>query len=88
MTLEEQAEALGIKVDGRWSEARIQQEIDAAKPKPAERANVPIRLRYDCWFKADERTAAGTVLNVSIDDAKRLIANGKAERADPLPGEA
>jgi hypothetical protein len=30
MTLKEQAEELGIKVDGRWSESRIQEEIDKA----------------------------------------------------------
>ena len=28
MNLKEHAESLGIKVDGRWSEARIQEEID------------------------------------------------------------
>lgn len=28
MTLREQAEALGIKVDGRWNDARIQKEIN------------------------------------------------------------
>jgi len=29
MSMKEKAEALGIKVDGRWSEERIQAEIDA-----------------------------------------------------------
>lgn len=85
MTLAEQAASLGIKVDGRWSEARIQQEIDAATANDAR--ITPVKLLYDCWFKADVRTAAGTVMEVSIDEAKRLIANGKAERADPMPGD-
>ncbi len=44
-TLTQQAEDLGIKVDGRWSDERIQQEIDKAEPKkePAkeEKAEAP-----------------------------------------------
>ena len=42
MSFKEQAEKLGIKVDGRWSDARIQEEIDKvtaaekAGPKTAE----------------------------------------------------
>ncbi|HEV7321584.1 MAG TPA: hypothetical protein VGO04_23525 [Ensifer sp.] len=53
---------------------------DAKKP-------VPVRLVYDVWFEEGERTAAGTTVSVSLDEAKALIAAGKAERADPLPGE-
>lgn len=48
---------------------------------------VPVRLIHDVWLKDEERTAAGTVVSVSLGEAKRLIAAGKAERADPLPGE-
>ncbi len=36
MDLREQAEELGIKVDGRWSDTRLQEEIDAALSGPAE----------------------------------------------------
>ena len=31
MTLLEEAEELGIRVDGRWSEERLQEEIDAVR---------------------------------------------------------
>lgn len=31
MTPKEEAESLGIKVDGRWSDDRVQQEIDSKK---------------------------------------------------------
>ncbi|WP_201723501.1 MULTISPECIES: hypothetical protein [unclassified Ensifer] len=48
---------------------------------------VPVRLVYDVWFREEERTPAGAVVSVSLDEAKALIAAGKAERADPLPGE-
>lgn len=48
---------------------------------------VPVRLVYDVWFREEERTPAGAVVSVSLDEAKALIAAAKAERADPLPGE-
>ncbi|WDZ78755.1 hypothetical protein PWG15_09795 [Ensifer adhaerens] len=48
---------------------------------------VPVRLVYDVWLCDDERTPAGAVVSVSLEEAKALIAAAKAERADPLPGE-
>lgn len=48
---------------------------------------MPIRLVYDVWFQDGERTAAGAIVSVSLEEAKALIAAGKAERADPFPGE-
>jgi len=47
----------------------------------------PIRLIYDTWFKEDERTVAGSIVEVDVATARDLIRNGKAERADPLPGD-
>jgi len=92
--LEKQAEELGIKVDGRWSEERLQQEIDKvlAAPKTTVKAEkaapkTPVRLLYDTWLEEDLRTKAGAVIEVTVAEAKQLIAAGKAERADPLPGE-
>lgn len=131
------AEKLGVHVDGRWSDERIQSEIDKKQseqptdaehndapeivsqpsapdvtpqvalrpvnmgpqpttvpgesrneqPPPSKGGNTPIRLMYDTWFKEDERTRAGAVVKVDVETAKRLIREGKAERADPLPGE-
>ncbi|WP_193378201.1 hypothetical protein [Sinorhizobium fredii] len=54
----------------------------------AEAKKTPIRLLYDTWADDDKRIPAGTVLDVPVATAKELIANGKAERADPLPGDA
>lgn len=87
--LEKQAEELGIKVDGRWSDERLQQEIDKvlAAPKAKPEKTTPVKILYDTWFEEDIRTPAGKVVSVSVSEAKRLIAAGKAERADPLPGE-
>lgn len=97
--LKSRAEGLGIKVDGRWSDERIQQEIDAAiatadtaPPEPgstkaATSRKVPVRLLYDVWLVEDVRTPAGSVINMDIDAARKVLAEGKAERADPLPGE-
>jgi hypothetical protein len=54
---------------------------------PANPKTIPIRLLYDTWFQDDVRTQAGTVVSADLDAAKALIAEGKAERADPLPGD-
>ncbi|MBP2237125.1 hypothetical protein J2Z31_003639 [Sinorhizobium kostiense] len=48
---------------------------------------VPLKMLYDSWTTDGERIRAGTVLNLPLHTAKQLIAKGKAERADPLPGE-
>ncbi|VTZ61777.1 hypothetical protein [Sinorhizobium medicae] len=48
----------------------------------------PVKLLYDVWNEKGERVARGTVLKVPVEDAKRMIKDGKAERADPLPGDA
>lgn len=45
----------------------------------------PIRLLYDFWPEEDQRIPAGEVIKVAVEDAKAMIAAGKAERADPLP---
>ena len=49
--------------------------------------SVPVRLIYDVWLNEGERTPTGTVVSLGLVEAKALIASGKAERADPLPGE-
>ncbi|MQW29599.1 hypothetical protein GHK69_30240 [Sinorhizobium meliloti] len=48
----------------------------------------PIKLLYDTWADDEKRIPAGTVLEVPVSIAKQLIDAGKAERADPLPGDA
>lgn len=90
--LEKQAEELGIKVDKRWSEDRLQQEIDKAlsepKSTPAKaEPMIPVKLLYDRWNADEIREPAGKIIDVSISEAKKLIAAGKAQRADPLPGD-
>ncbi|MEY9782276.1 hypothetical protein [Sinorhizobium fredii] len=58
---------------------------EASAPKAEKKA--PVRLLYDTWADDEKRIPAGTVLEVPVSIAKDLIANGKAERADPLPGD-
>lgn len=48
---------------------------------------LPVRLLYDTWASEGQRIPAGTVLDVPLEGAKILIAEGKAERNDPLPGD-
>jgi hypothetical protein len=53
--------------------------------KPTGAKKTPVRLLHDTWFEADVRTPAGKVVDVDVETAKKLIADGKAVRADPLP---
>ncbi|NSZ42834.1 hypothetical protein G6L27_08385 [Agrobacterium vitis] len=57
--------------------------------KPAKKSSktVPVRLLADVWLQEDVRTPAGETVELSVADARALIASGKAERADPMPGE-
>lgn len=47
----------------------------------------PVRINYDWWDDAGERQPAGQVVLMTVADAKAMIASGKGDRADPLPGE-
>lgn len=99
--LEKQAEELGITVDKDWSDDQLQAEIDKVlsapskpkakvaktEPKPKQEAKTPVKLLYDRWDTDAERVKAGTVVSLPLSEAKKLIASGKAERADPLPGD-
>ena len=49
---------------------------------------VPVKILYDWWSDKEERVAAGSVVEMPLDAAKKLLSECKAERADPLPGEA
>lgn len=46
----------------------------------------PVALLADYWPAADERVEAGTVIDVTIPTAMKLIEEGKAKRADPMGG--
>lgn len=48
---------------------------------------VPLKFLYDNWATGGQRIPAGTVLDLPLHAAKQLIASGKVERTDPLPGE-
>ena len=50
-------------------------------------AGVPVRLLYDTWDADGVRHPSGAVVHLPLEAAKELLATGKAERADPLPGE-
>lgn len=54
---------------------------------PKEEPKVQLKLLRDTWQGETRIRADGRVTEWSLADAKRLIAQGVAERADPLPGE-
>lgn len=55
---------------------------EAGKPVLA-----PITLFYAFWDEDGERHEAGEVVHLPATLARALIKEGKAERADPMPGE-
>lgn len=59
----------------------------ALKPEPKTAPLTPVKLFYDYWLTDGDRRKAGQILDLPVLEAKALIAAGKAERADPFPGE-
>jgi hypothetical protein len=51
----------------------------------ADKKATKVKLTHDYWVNEDARQSAGATLNLTRADALRLIAEGKAVRADPLP---
>ncbi len=47
----------------------------------------PVKMLYAYWPQEDQRVEAGEIIELPLELAKALIAAGKAERADPMPGE-
>ncbi|WP_153491942.1 hypothetical protein [Sinorhizobium meliloti] len=75
----------------RLEEDRARQEeinrVDRER-RSADSKKTPVRLLFDTWADDEKRIPSGTVLEVPVSIAKQLIDAGKAERADPLPGDA
>lgn len=59
----------------------------AASKDDSPKRETPLTLLFDYWDHEGQRQSAGTVIKVSVEEAKRLLGEKKAERADPLPGE-
>lgn len=57
----------------------------AAKDKTPD--GVPLTLTRDTWQGEERVVADGSVTYWSLEDAKRMIEAGVADRADPLPGD-
>ena len=53
----------------------------------AKLATTPVKMFYAFWPQEDVRVEAGQIIDLPIEQAKALIAAGKAERADKFPGE-
>ena len=56
-----------------------------ARRVPARR--VPVLLYVDVWDEDGQRHPRGTTIHLGLDLAKKLIAEKKVGRADPLPGD-
>lgn len=93
--LEAQAEAIGLEVDGRWSVETLSEKVAEAQAAREEAdkqtykaaKKTPVRLKRNAFPVAGVKALKGDVVEVPVDLAKKWIADGVAERADPFPGE-
>ncbi len=60
--------------------------LDSEKPKPKAKL-APVKLLVAYWGADGARCEANSIIELATKDAKKMIADGKAERADPMPGE-
>ena len=82
--LKKQAEELGIKVDGRWSEDRLREEIGKAAPHdkavaPHPQQFISMRVLRDFWGE-DGRVRKGTIVDVPVETALDGVENGSLSR--------
>ena len=63
------------------------EETPKKRGRPAKAQKVPLLLKYAVWDAEGTRHEPGTTLDVDVENAKTLIAEGKAVRNDPFPGE-
>lgn len=91
----EQAKALGLDVDGRWStETLAEKVLEAQEGREAreqreytEAKKTPVRLLRNAFPVVGTKVLKGEIVEVPIALAKQWLREGVAERADPLPGE-
>lgn len=59
-------------------------------PEPAKKAEgktVPVLLHYNYFDDTGAKIMRGSEIMLTPTEARKLIAAGKAERTDPMPGE-
>lgn len=93
--LKQQAEELGIKVDGRWSDERIQQEIDTKLSEPGRdpldhdgngkkggsvARTYAYRISRDYWDEKGKRHRKGKIVEMTADDAQDGLEAGALTR--------
>lgn len=91
----EQAKALGLDIDRRWSvETLAEKVLEAQEAKDAEEEaaidqakKIPVLMKRNGFISGSRKAWKGETVEVPIDMAKAWIKAGVAERADPLPGE-
>lgn len=91
----EQAKVLDLTVDKLWSTETLAEKVLEAQASAADREQAefdaakktPVLLRKNAFPIAGTKALAGTVIEVPIALAKKWLAEGVADRADPLPGE-
>lgn len=89
----EQAKALDLRVDARWSVETLAERVAEAQEAKAEAdkaefaaaKKTPVLLLRDAFPVEDEKHLAGETIDVPIEMARRWIEAGVARDARPLP---
>lgn len=73
-----------LAVERAKAETAYAPEFDTSDINPTQTDTLRTRLLYDWWDGQGNRHSMGEVLDLVVNDAIKLINDGKAERADPL----
>ena len=90
-----QAVTLGLTADPKWTVEQLAQKVLDAQLAQEARQNeeyqkakkTRVLMKRDGFPLADMKVLAGQTCDIPIELAKRWLALGVCERADPLPGE-
>lgn len=89
------AQENGVEVHYTMKKQELEDAIKAAgletpvagTDETAKGATAPVLLKADYWDADGTRHKKGTVIDLPPAEARKLMEGGKADRADPLPGE-
>lgn len=79
-----------VEIVASWNKPEIEDAIKAAGfelPEGSADKTAPVLLKVDYWDETGARHKKGTVIDLTPTEARKLMEGGKADRADPLPGE-
>lgn len=80
---DDEKEKLRLKI--QRDKAKGDKKEAEAKAKAKQDKQIEVQAEYDVWDDDGDRCKAGERVTLSLTTAKRLMAEGKVSRCDPLP---